>query len=358
MELAEMWMIDDLCTNIVASIEANTEGLNPAERIRFARRFSIPGWIPQAILALVSREQPLSATDMECLGYADAAKVSQLREAKKEIQVHELHDKFHPQMWDAWVPTCPCAACKWAENMVAKPDPSAGARAEHAQNLETKARLARMMDDYQTRLNVVSAQRSDELAKKREKAFRKIEEEKAKRRTAVLKERDEERLWLEEGERLAREEEERIAREEKGDYMQLVGRRLPLIAFFRASYRGGASLRRGGAPRSRGGNPRCCAQAARGGASRRRGRCPPADRARTGGCRLSCWWAQNAPPDGGGYAHPHIFTGRGAQCAAAFPRAYARRACIVVAPYIRRCHCPPSDLRWGEAGRRWHLARA
>jgi hypothetical protein len=121
MELAEMWMMDDLRTNIVASIEANTEGLDPAERIRFARRFSISGWIPQAISALVRREEPLSVVDMECLGYKGAAKVSQLREANRKIRAHDFYNNFHSQVWTAWVPKCLCAACKWAENTVAEP---------------------------------------------------------------------------------------------------------------------------------------------------------------------------------------------------------------------------------------------
>jgi hypothetical protein len=126
MELVEMWMIDDLRTNIVASIEANTKGLDPAERIRFARRFSISGWIPHAIMVLVRRTQPLSAVDMECLGYAGAAKVSQLREANKENRAHDILDEFHSQVWDAWVWDCSCAACQWAQNTVAKPNPRGG----------------------------------------------------------------------------------------------------------------------------------------------------------------------------------------------------------------------------------------
>jgi hypothetical protein len=217
-----MWMIDDLHTNIVASLEANTKGLDPAERVRFAHRFSIPGWIPQAISALVSRKKPLSTIEMECLGYAGAAEVSQLRE---------------------------------------------------------------------------------------------------------------ERL---------REDEERLAVEawwfsREGGHSYLISIRLPLIAFFRASCRGGA-------PRSRGGNPRCCAQAARKGASRCRGGCPPADRKREKSCRSSCCRAQNASPGGGGHAHHRISIGRGAQCVAAFPHARSRRACTISAPYDRGRRCPPSDL--------------
>jgi hypothetical protein len=132
LELVEMWMMDDLRTKIVASVEANTESLDPAERIRFARRFSISGWIPQAILALVRREQPLSAVDMECLGYKGAAKVSQLREANRKMRAHELHNTFHLEVYNAWVPKCSCAACKWAEKTVAEPYQQPGTNLQFA----------------------------------------------------------------------------------------------------------------------------------------------------------------------------------------------------------------------------------
>jgi translation initiation factor 3 subunit A len=92
------------------------------------------------------------------------------------------------------------------------------ARAEYQRDIETKRRLIRMMDDYHAHLDVITAQRGEEFAKKREKAFRKIEEEKAKRREAVLKKREEERLRFEEEDRIAREKEEEEIRLEEGAF--------------------------------------------------------------------------------------------------------------------------------------------
>jgi translation initiation factor 3 subunit A len=97
-----------------------------------------------------------------------------------------------------------------------------GSRTAHEEDVTTKHRLARMMDDYQVRSEIIAARRGEDFAKKREKAFRKIEEEKAKRRATVLKQREEERIAFEEEERIAREEEEEAARLEEGTILQLL----------------------------------------------------------------------------------------------------------------------------------------
>lgn len=90
-----------------------------------------------------------------------------------------------------------------------------GARAAHTAALETKARLARMMDDYVSRRDAVNARRGEEIARKKEKAAKKIEEEKQKRRAQVLEEREKERLQKEEEERRRREREEEERRQEE-----------------------------------------------------------------------------------------------------------------------------------------------
>lgn len=89
-------------------------------------------------------------------------------------------------------------------------------RAAHQQALETKKRLARMMDEYNVRKDSILSKRGEEYAAKQAAAQKKIEEEKAKRRAAVLKAREEERLREEEEERNRREKEEEEARLEAG----------------------------------------------------------------------------------------------------------------------------------------------
>lgn len=89
-------------------------------------------------------------------------------------------------------------------------------RQAHVQDIETKKRLSRMLNDVNQIKETISARRGEEFAKKKESAQRKMEEEKAKRRAAILKEREEARLRAEEEERIEREREEEEARQEAG----------------------------------------------------------------------------------------------------------------------------------------------
>ena len=82
------------------------------------------------------------------------------------------------------------------------------ARLAHQQDLETKKRLSRIVDDWKAYRDVVINRRGEEFAKRETAARKKIEEEKAKKRAAVLKQREEERLRREEEERLRLEKEE------------------------------------------------------------------------------------------------------------------------------------------------------
>ncbi|KAI0776959.1 hypothetical protein BD413DRAFT_469084 [Trametes elegans] len=88
-------------------------------------------------------------------------------------------------------------------------------RAAHQQDVETKHRLSRMVDDYNKLKQAITSRRGEEFAKKKELAQKKMEEEKAKRRAAVLAEREAERQRLEEEERIRREQEEEEARLEE-----------------------------------------------------------------------------------------------------------------------------------------------
>ncbi|OCH86931.1 hypothetical protein OBBRIDRAFT_890151 [Obba rivulosa] len=88
------------------------------------------------------------------------------------------------------------------------------AKLAHEHDLETKNRLSRMLGDYKVHREVIISKRAEEFARRQAQAQEKIEKEKAKRRAAVLKEREEERLRLEEEERILREKEEEEARKE------------------------------------------------------------------------------------------------------------------------------------------------
>ncbi|KAG6908234.1 hypothetical protein DXG01_005627 [Tephrocybe rancida] len=98
------------------------------------------------------------------------------------------------------------------------------ARSAHAEDMATKARLARMQEDYSARRQVIVSRKAAEFAKKKEAAHQKIEEEKTKRRNAVLKEREQERQRVEKEEKLRRdraEEEARAAAEREAEEERL-----------------------------------------------------------------------------------------------------------------------------------------
>jgi hypothetical protein len=121
MEIVDMWMMDDLRTIIISTLTTIAWKFDDIEKIRFARRFSVPKWISTAISTLVIRETPLSAIEMERLGHSDAAWVAQLREKSRSEQVHSLRESEHRGLWDAWKLGCDCAACVYGKKVTADP---------------------------------------------------------------------------------------------------------------------------------------------------------------------------------------------------------------------------------------------
>jgi translation initiation factor 3 subunit A len=90
----------------------------------------------------------------------------------------------------------------------------------HQEDLATKVRLARMMNDFSARKEVLLAKKGEEFAKRKEAARKKIEEEKEKKRKAVVKAWEEEKHRQEEEERRKREVEEEERRLEEGSVKQ------------------------------------------------------------------------------------------------------------------------------------------
>lgn len=90
------------------------------------------------------------------------------------------------------------------------------AQVAHQEDMATKARLSRVIPDYEARREVIVAKKMVEFAKRKEVAEKKIEEENAKRKNAVLKAREEERLRAEAEQKRKRELEEEARRKEEG----------------------------------------------------------------------------------------------------------------------------------------------
>lgn len=90
------------------------------------------------------------------------------------------------------------------------------ARQVHQEKLATKRRLLEMMPDYRAYIANLTKQRKQDYEKRSREAASKIAEEKAKRREAVLKQREKESREQAEAERIRREKEAEAARIEQG----------------------------------------------------------------------------------------------------------------------------------------------
>jgi len=89
---------------------------------------------------------------------------------------------------------------------------------QHQLNLETKARLSRMLGDSEKTKNEILERRGQEYTENQREASDKLREAKAKRTAAVRKAREEERLRKEAEEQERREQEEEEARREAGAF--------------------------------------------------------------------------------------------------------------------------------------------
>ena len=89
---------------------------------------------------------------------------------------------------------------------------------QHQFNLETKARLSRILTDFKKTKNEILERRGREYVEKQREASEKLREAQAKRTAAVRKSREEERLRKESEEQKLREQEEEEARREAGAF--------------------------------------------------------------------------------------------------------------------------------------------
>lgn len=79
LRLSTMWFFKDLRERSITELSKLVSG--PTARIVLARKYNIPGWTEPALCALAQQEQPLSAQDLEALGWETAAKLFQIRES-------------------------------------------------------------------------------------------------------------------------------------------------------------------------------------------------------------------------------------------------------------------------------------
>ncbi|KAF9440497.1 hypothetical protein P691DRAFT_767682 [Macrolepiota fuliginosa MF-IS2] len=90
----------------------------------------------------------------------------------------------------------------------------------HQEDLEAKGRLKRMLPDFDTWKQVLAERKGDAYQRKLDAAVKKIEQEKVKRKAAVLKAWEEENARIEKEEAEAREREEEERREEEARFAE------------------------------------------------------------------------------------------------------------------------------------------
>ena len=78
LKLSTMWNFDSVRTRAIEELARVVQ--SPAERLTLARTFQISGWRQSALFAL-ARLEVLTATDLEALGYVDAAKLLVVRDS-------------------------------------------------------------------------------------------------------------------------------------------------------------------------------------------------------------------------------------------------------------------------------------
>jgi len=110
---------------------------------------------------------------------------------------------------------------------------------QHQLNLESKARLSRMLGDFKKTKNEILERRGQEYAEKQREASDKLREAKAKRTAAIRKAHEEERLREEAEEQKRREQEEEETRLEAGAFLYF-----PLHLIWIMTLRSQSALRR------------------------------------------------------------------------------------------------------------------
>ncbi|PIL33340.1 hypothetical protein GSI_04791 [Ganoderma sinense ZZ0214-1] len=109
LRLSTMWFFKDIRTRAIAELSKLVA--TPAARIVLARTYNISGWTEPALCALAQQDAPLSAQDLEALGWDAAAKLVQIRES----------------VVFAGACVCGCNYCTVAHGHIATATPGAGA---------------------------------------------------------------------------------------------------------------------------------------------------------------------------------------------------------------------------------------
>jgi hypothetical protein len=117
LNLATMWEMDDLRSTVVSKLSATDPVRDAAQQIRLALKFSISGWIPNAVETLVCRSEIPSPQEVQAMGVDMAITIWSVRERNRSRIVDELRKHAHQRLWDAGDVNCGCVGCRYSREV-------------------------------------------------------------------------------------------------------------------------------------------------------------------------------------------------------------------------------------------------
>jgi hypothetical protein len=121
MTLITLWDMRTLSSAVLSQLSAPSGGdLNSVQRIHFALKFSIKGWIPSAVTQLVRRSDAPSASEIGVLGSDITAKIWSLREKNRSGLLDQKRAEVHQTLFRYGGGTsmrCGCVTCQYARQI-------------------------------------------------------------------------------------------------------------------------------------------------------------------------------------------------------------------------------------------------
>ncbi|KAF8515523.1 hypothetical protein BU17DRAFT_93562 [Hysterangium stoloniferum] len=84
LHLAKKWDMADIRRCAIKTLDKSDLSSHPLIQIDYGKKYDNPSWIREGFITLISREESLTASEMEQLGWTDAAKCAHAREVVVE----------------------------------------------------------------------------------------------------------------------------------------------------------------------------------------------------------------------------------------------------------------------------------
>lgn len=110
LKLAKKWDLISLRDKAVHQSDTQVQLKSPVEKILLARKYGVVKWLNEAYLALASRKEVLTPTEIEHIGWETFGKLMLVRE--KRLQISETPPKATVKCVQCLTSTPSCAACR------------------------------------------------------------------------------------------------------------------------------------------------------------------------------------------------------------------------------------------------------